>query len=124
MAAFSPFRTFFSNRHLEHFEAIFNYPSSSTFVIFSRIEISADLVFLPTLFFFFLLLDRASVGGNCFESTVFPSGNTKIKRKLKSKLAGVNCNSISFQFEQVEAPRTSMELQREETRGRLLGAKP
>lgn len=107
------------------FEAIFNYPSSSKFVIFSRI-ISADLVFLPTLFFFFffLLLDRTSVGGNCFESTVFPSGNTKIKRKLKSKLAGVNCNSISFQFEQVEAPRTSMELQREETTGRLLGAKP
>lgn len=105
------------------FEAIFNYPSSSKFVIFSHIGGSR----LPSdsfLLFFFLLLDRTSVGGNCFESTVFPSGNTKIKRKLKSKLAGVNCNSISFQFEQVEAPRTSMELQREETRGRLLGAKP
>lgn len=99
------------DRSVETFEAILNYPSSSPSIISSRISwrISSSFFSFPSPLLFFSVAHRWKL---------FPVDGrfhreNENKSKLKSKLAGVNCNSISFQLEKrVEAPRTSMELQR------------
>lgn len=76
-------------------------------IISSRISwrISSSFFSFPSPLLFFSVAHRWKL---------FPvDGRFHRENENKSKLAGVNCNSISFQLEKrVEAPRTSMELQR------------
>lgn len=99
------------DRSVETFEAILNYPSSSPSIISSRISwrISSSFFSFPSPLLFFSVAHRWKL----FRIDGRFHRENENKSKLKSKLAGVNCNSISFQLEKrVEAPRTSMELQR------------